>query len=157
MNAIGTTTRQFQDLADKFEITELVHRLGRALDEGDWDELAALYTPDATAQTPGGLAVGRTALVTQASRNHSPDRRIQHVISGILIDLDGDTAKVRANLLAVFAWGPAQDPTLGSQPRLTLGEVYRFTAARTPDGWQLSSVASAPVWSVGARPGPSAG
>ncbi|MET8429106.1 nuclear transport factor 2 family protein [Nocardia sp. NPDC004860] len=156
MNAIDTTTRQFQDLADKFEITELVHRLGRALDEGDWEELATLYTADATARTPGGLATGRTALVTQAGRNHSPDRQIQHVISGILIDLEGDTAKVRANLLVVFAWGPAQDPALGSQPRLTLGEVYRFDAVRTSDGWQFSSVASKPVWSVGTRPEPSA-
>ncbi|MGW4244562.1 nuclear transport factor 2 family protein [Nocardia sp. NPDC004722] len=152
MNAIDTTTRRIQDLADKFEITELVNRLGRALDEGDWDELAAIYTPDATAQTPGGLAVGRPALVAQASRNHSPDKRVQHVISGILVDLDGDTARVRANLLAVFAWGPAQDPTLGSQPRLTLGEIYRFEAVRTPEGWQLASVASSPVWSVGTRP-----
>ncbi|MFE5289941.1 nuclear transport factor 2 family protein [Nocardia sp. NPDC056611] len=152
MNAIDISTSRIQDLADKFEVTELVHRLGRALDEGDWAELATLYTPDATAQTPGGLAVGRTALVTQASRNHSPDKHIQHIITGIIVDLDGDTARVRANLLAVFAWGPAQDPTLGSQPRLTLGEVYRFQAVRTPDGWQFAGVASSPVWSVGARP-----
>ncbi|MGW3541622.1 nuclear transport factor 2 family protein [Nocardia niigatensis] len=156
MNAIDTSTRQILDLADKFEITELVHRLGRALDEGDWDELAALYTADATARTPGGLAVGRRALVTQASRNHSPDRRIQHVISGILVDLDGDTATVRANLVVIFAWGPAQDPSLGAQPRLTLGEVYRFDAVRTTEGWRFSSVASNPVWSVGTRPQPAA-
>ncbi|GAB2556095.1 nuclear transport factor 2 family protein [Nocardia heshunensis] len=152
MNAIDTTTRRIQDLADKFEITELVNRLGRALDEGDWDELADLYTPDATAQTPGGLAVGRAAMVAQASRNHSPDKRVQHVISGILVDLDGDTAKVRANLLVTFAWGDAEDPGLGARPRLTLGEVYRFTAVRTPEGWQFTSVASSPVWSVGTRP-----
>ncbi|MFE3195314.1 nuclear transport factor 2 family protein [Nocardia sp. NPDC059240] len=156
MNAIDTTTRRIQDLADKFEITELVNRLGRALDEGDWDELAALYTPDATAQTPGGLAVGRTAMVAQASRNHSPDKRVQHVISGILVDVDGDTAEVRANLLVTFAWGDAEDPTLGARPRLTLGEVYRFTAVRTADGWQFTSVASSPVWSVGTRPTSSA-
>ncbi|MTE13919.1 nuclear transport factor 2 family protein [Nocardia aurantiaca] len=156
MNTIDTTTRQIQQLADKFEITELVHRLGRALDEGDWDELAALYTADATARTPGGLASGRTALVSQASRNHSPDKRIQHLINGILIDLDGDAATIRANLLVVFAWGLAQDPALGAQPRLTLGEVYRFDAVRTPEGWQFSSVASTPVWSVGTRPTPPA-
>ncbi|GAB3205048.1 nuclear transport factor 2 family protein [Nocardia tengchongensis] len=156
MNAIDISTGRIQDLADKFEITELVHRLGRALDEGDWDELAALYTHDATARTPGGKAVGRAALVGQAGRNHSPDRQIQHIISGIIVELNGDTATVRANLLCVFAWGPTQDPTLGSQPRLTLGEVYRFAAVRTGDGWQFSSVASSPVWSVGTRPRPSA-
>ncbi|MEC3919923.1 nuclear transport factor 2 family protein [Nocardia sp. CDC160] len=154
MNAIDTTTRQFQDLADKFEITELVSRLGRALDEGDWEELAELYTLDASARTPGGLATGREALVTQARRNHSPDRHIQHVISGVLITLDGDTARVRANLLAVFAWDPAQDPTLGSRPQLTLGEIYRFEAVRTPGGWRFSRVESSPVWSVGTRPAP---
>ncbi|MFE4456739.1 nuclear transport factor 2 family protein [Nocardia tengchongensis] len=152
MNAIDISTGRIQDLADKFEITELVHRLGRALDEGDWDELAALYTHDATARTPGGKAVGRAALVGQAGRNHSPDRQIQHIISGIIVELNGDTATARANLLCVFAWGPAQDPTQGSQPRLTLGEVYRFDAVRTGDGWQFSGVASSPVWSVGTRP-----
>ncbi|MFE3701389.1 nuclear transport factor 2 family protein, partial [Nocardia tengchongensis] len=116
MNAIDISTGRIQDLADKFEITELVHRLGRALDEGDWDELAALYTHDATARTPGGKAVGRAALVGQAGRNHSPDRQIQHIISGIIVELNGDTATVRANLLCVFAWGPRRTPHWGRHP-----------------------------------------
>ncbi len=30
---------------------------------------------------------------------------------------------------------------------LTLGEVYRFGAARTKDGWRLSRIETEPLWS----------
>ncbi len=46
-------------LEDRFELTELVSRLGRFLDERRWDEAPALFTADATASTPGGTAQGR--------------------------------------------------------------------------------------------------
>ncbi|WP_067717092.1 nuclear transport factor 2 family protein [Nocardia yamanashiensis] len=145
-------TRQLQELVDRSEIADLVDRLGRALDEGRFDELGALYTPDATAKTPGGFAPDRAALVAQAARNHSPDRHIQHFITNTIVDLDGDTATVRANLMAVFA-PAATDPARPTpNPEYTLGEVYRFDARRTPEGWRLTRVETSSVWESGTRP-----
>ena len=97
-----TTTTTTADLLDRDEIETLVHRLGACLDEGRFDDLRTLFTTDAVASTPGGVAQG-IGLIAQASRNHAPDDGIQHLISGVLVDHDGDTASVRANLLVTFA------------------------------------------------------
>ena len=64
------------------------------------------------------------------------------------LHLDGDRAEVRANLIATFA------PSVGTlpEPTFTLGEVYRFEAARTAQGWRLSRIETTPVWATGTRP-----
>lgn len=132
---------RIDDLVDRDEIATLVHRLGACLDEGRFEDLRTIFVADATARTPGGLAEGIDAMIAQASRNHAPDDHIQHVISNILVDLGGDRAQVRANLVVTFAHGPGVPA-----PRRQLGEVYRFDARRTPAGWRLSRVESVPVW-----------
>ncbi|MGQ4617094.1 nuclear transport factor 2 family protein [Nocardia sp. R7R-8] len=149
-SATATPTAELRELLDRRQITALVDRLGRALDEGRFDDLRAIYTSDATATTPGGTAEGRDALIAQASRNHPERLRIQHVIGNVLIDLRGDTAEVRANLIATFALAGSAGTV--PQPVYTLGEVYRFDAIRTGEGWRLSRVETTPIWSTGTRP-----
>lgn len=144
------TTTTTADLLDRDEIATLVHRLGACLDEGRVEDLRTLFTADAVASTPGGVADGIDALVAQASRNHSPDDGIQHLISGVLVDRDrdGDTATVRANLVVTFARrapAPAAPASALVAPA-ALGEVYRFAARRTPAGWRLTRVTTTPVW-----------
>jgi hypothetical protein len=144
---------QLQQLSDRDEITALVYRLGMCLDEGHFDELTSVLTENAVAQTPGGAVEGREAVIAQARRNHTADQRIQHVITNALVTFDGDRADVRANLIATFAGG-ADTPgdRLAPEPHFTLGEIYRFAAVRTPDGWRLSRVRTIPVWTTGSRP-----
>jgi 3-phenylpropionate/cinnamic acid dioxygenase small subunit len=132
-----------EELMDRVEIEDLVRRLGACLDERRFDDLQAVLADDVTARTPGGLAEGRDAVIAQARRNHPAEDRIQHVISDVLIDLDGDRAAVRANLIATFV---RRDTA--SRPHMTLGEIYRFGARRTPDGWRLASVETQPVWAA---------
>jgi SnoaL-like protein len=131
------------ELFDRLHIVDLVTSVGRCLDERDFEGLRELFTEDATVATPGGTVSGHDALVAQARRGHSRDKGIQHVITNHLVDLDGDRASVRANLLVAFAAGGPEDP----QPFL-LGEVYRFELRRTADGWRISSLRSTPVWSL---------
>ncbi|MEU0507274.1 nuclear transport factor 2 family protein [Nocardia sp. NPDC005998] len=147
-----TTQRQLRELVDRNEITALVDRLGSTLDEGRFDDFRAIYTADATAKTPGGRADGVDALIAQASRNHTDDKRVQHFISNVIIDLHGDTADVRANLIATFSPTVTAEPRTAPEPQFTLGEVYRFDAVRTAEGWRLSRVETTPVWSTGTRP-----
>jgi hypothetical protein len=154
MNQARPPQTELRQLTDRDEITALVYRLGMYLDEGRFDELTSILTENAVAQTPGGVAEGRDALIAQARRNHSADQRIQHVISNVLVTLDGDRADVRANLIATFAGGGdgAPEDRLAPEPHFTLGEIYRFAAIRTPDGWRLSRVRTIPVWTTGSRP-----
>jgi hypothetical protein len=133
--------RLLQQLIDRNEITELVSRLGMWLDEKRWDEARSILTEDATAATAGGSVAGVERVAEQARRNHVVPTH--HVITNVLIDLDGDRATVRANLIATFVGG-----TEGSGPHSQLGERYRFEAVRTSEGWRLSRVEARPVWSV---------
>jgi ketosteroid isomerase-like protein len=127
-----------QRLVDRSEITDLIHRLGRSLDHKQFDNLRTILTPTATASTPGGQAEGIDAVVAQASRNHGDHEQIQHVITDVLVDVDGDNATATANLVVTFADADV--------PKLVLGERYRFGAARRPEGWRLASVTTDLVW-----------
>jgi hypothetical protein len=132
-----------QTMSDRHHILDLIATLGRCLDERDFEVLRDLFTDDASVTTPGGTATGHDALVDQARRRHSQDAGIQHVITNQLVNIEGDRASVRANLLVSFARSGVSDP----QPFL-LGEVYRFELRRTDDGWRISGLGSTPVWSL---------
>jgi ketosteroid isomerase-like protein len=136
MTTIGTLT-------DRLDIERTIYSLGRCLDERDFEGLRDLFTEDAAVATPGGTATGHDALVEQARGRHSNDDGIQHVITNLLVDQDGDRAKVRANLLVSFAHtGPAD-----LAPFL-LGEVYRFELRRSADGWRIARLSSKPTWTL---------
>jgi hypothetical protein len=142
-----------EELMDRHEISDLVYRLGVCLDETRFDELGSLLVEDATAHTRGGTAQGRVAVVAQAERNHRPEDRIQHVITNLLVELEGDRAKVRANLMAHFA----PRPDAGARPpvppiRYVLGEVYHFNLVRIAGGWRFARIATIPIWRSGEQP-----
>jgi hypothetical protein len=133
-----------QELIDRSEIIELVSRLGVWLDEKRFNEARSILTEDATVKTPGGSVAGVDQVAEQARRNHVVPT--QHVITNVLIDLDGDRATVGANLIATFVHG--RDPSGSLFQR---GERYTFEAVRTADGWRLSRVESKPIWTIGSR------
>jgi SnoaL-like domain len=136
--------RQLQGQIDRSEITELVSRLGLWLDEKRWEDARSILTEDATVKTPGGAVAGVDRVAEQAQRNHTAPTH--HVITNVLVDIEGDRATVGANLLVTFLNGPD-----ASGPLFQRGERYRFEAVRTPDGWRLSYVESRPIWTVGER------
>jgi SnoaL-like domain len=126
---------------DQLELERTVWSLGRCLDERDFDGLRQLFTADATVTT-AATATGLDAVVEQARRRHSQDDGIQHVITNLIADVDGDQATGRANLLVSFAHAGPADPA----PRL-IGEVYRFAFRRTPQGWRISRLTATRTWS----------
>jgi hypothetical protein len=62
----------------------------------------------------------------------------------VLIDLDGDHAQVRANLIATLVPSAAEPAA-----HATLGERYRFETIRTDSGWRLARIEVEPVWKAG--------
>ena len=122
-------------MGDRRALSVLVSRLGVWLDEHAPDTGRALFTVDAEAHTPGGVAKGFDALIAQARKNHQVPS--QHFITDKLIELDGDRAVVKANLLVVFVHDDG--------PRVQ-GERYEIGAVRDKDGWRISRVQARPVW-----------
>jgi 3-phenylpropionate/cinnamic acid dioxygenase small subunit len=139
-----TTAPGLQDLADHKELAELLARQGWWLDEQHFEEVGTVFTADAVVKTQSGRSEGLEALAAQARRVHSDFARTQHLTTGVLIEVDGDRATVRANLVAVFVRDAA-----AAEPTAVLGEFYRFEAVRTPAGWRFSSLEVTPVWRSG--------
>jgi hypothetical protein len=148
-------TARLQQLLDRQEVTDLVYRLGACLDDGRFDDMRSLLVDEATVRTPGGTAEGLDALVAQARRNHTPDERVQHIITNLLLDLHGDRGEVRANLVVPFASAAGDDQPVPAPPaHLALGEIYRIDVVRTAAGWRLSRIEAVPVWMSGTRDRP---
>ncbi|MEU5988255.1 nuclear transport factor 2 family protein [Spirillospora sp. NPDC047418] len=120
---------------DRQQLSALVSRLGRWLDDKNFGDGRALFAEDAEVHTPGGVSKGVDALTAQARRNHTVPT--QHFITNPLIDVDGDKAAISANLLVVFAHDQG--------PRM-LGERYDLHAARTPNGWRLTRIQARTIW-----------
>src|SRR5882672_12332178 len=125
MTTTADLTR-LQELTDRADLTELVTRLGRWLDEQRFDDPGAIFTDDVTVETQSGRAQGLPAIAAQAHRVHTQFARTQHVTSDVLAGLDGDRATVQANLAATFVRDAA-----APEPALAVGERYRFEAVRT--------------------------
>lgn len=108
---------------DRDEILQLLYRYNHAIDSGDAEGWADTFTEDGLFEgpVPGGLR-GRAQLVEFASGVSG----IRHMVLNPLVDVDGDTAGVRAYIL-VLAGG--QVVTVGT---------YDDTVVRTPAGWRFS-------------------
>ena len=138
-----------KDLHDRRVVEDLVNRLGACLDGGRFDEMVELLDQDATARTPGGEAEGRDAVIAQARRNHRVENHIQHVITNVVVDLEGDHGRVRANHIAYFA--PPGSGDVAPLVAYTLGGIYHLELVRHDDGWRITRIETEPVWSSGSR------
>ncbi|WP_433467816.1 nuclear transport factor 2 family protein [Spirillospora sp. CA-128828] len=85
------------------------------------------------------LVQGIDALVEKARRIRPAGVFTQSFITNPLIEVDGDTATIAANLLAVFVGQPE------GRGRL-FAERYHLNAARTRRGWRISGVEGVPWW-----------
>lgn len=91
---------QLQQLNDRQAVADLITRLGLMLDDKRFDDARTILADDVVVHTPGGSSPGPEAVVAQARRNHTV--RTQHVITDVLIQLEGDRAEASANLIVTF-------------------------------------------------------
>lgn len=125
---------------DRLEIDELITRLGRWLDGGEFAPPRDVMAENVTVATEGGRSEGIEAVAAQAGRNHGA-YRTQHVITDRLIALDGERAEASANSIVRF------DPVEpDAATAFTLGGRYRFEAVRGDDGWRLTRIEIAMQW-----------
>lgn len=117
------------ELADRSELAELVARHSVWLDELRYDESEQLFTDDVAVKSLRGEASGIEALVQIARKGHDAYARTMHNKSNLVIAIDGDTATVRANDIAVLV---GHDKT-----EQIAAAVHHYRARRTPEGWRF--------------------
>jgi hypothetical protein len=154
-------TTQLRELADRAEVSELVSRYVLAVDERRVREATDLYVDGFVLDFPAAvfrlvrpdpaLPAVRYHVDTpeplQELTGHTPYSALQHMTSNVIVELSGDTAHVRANLIAAHVHERPDS-------HFDLGGIYEFDAVRTDDGWRLSRVKLSQVWTGGDAPAP---
>jgi len=87
-------------LEEKDAIREVLATYCFHLDAGDFEAMAALFTKDGTWHTDFGQGTGHAGIVEHARSlrtGDAPRPRGVHLTSNIVIELNGDTARVRSN------------------------------------------------------------
>lgn len=119
-------------VADQLEILQLLYRYGHALDSGDAEGFAALFSDDGSFTDLDHAVVGHDALVglvIDHHRDHPEAITSQHWVQSPVITGDGDTAEVDAYVIVFKQGAPA-----GAIP-LVMG-TYHDVLRRLPDrGW----------------------
>lgn len=124
-----STETLIRALADRAELADLVARHSLWIDEGRYDETSRLFTEDVAVTSPRGEARGLDALIALVQSGHNTFVRTLHNKSNLVIEVDGDTATVRANDIAVFV--------LDDNTQAIAAGYHRYGARRTEDGWRF--------------------
>ncbi len=90
---------ELQALLDRQAIADVLNAYCRAIDRADLDLLAAAYHPDAT-EDHGGTFKGAARDYIAMVAPLLPRAKMTHTTSNIIIDLDGDVARVESHILA---------------------------------------------------------
>lgn len=116
-------------LVDRIAVADVLTRYGSSLDESDWERLATCFVPEVTSVLAGGGPISGYADLEAAVRVAlGAYERTQHHIAGHEVEIAGDEATLRANLIATHV----HDGTT-----FVVGGVYREKLVRTPHGWRI--------------------
>lgn len=132
-----TGAHLLRQLLDRQAITELLHEYCRAFDENQPEQVAALFTDDATvdygpgsATIVGAASIASTIAVgldrTFAATSH-------HVSNVQVVFEDADAAR---SVCCLYAWHRYVD----GSPDGELWGRYRHRFVRTPQGWRIRSL-----------------
>ncbi|HEX6441362.1 MAG TPA: nuclear transport factor 2 family protein [Stellaceae bacterium] len=120
-------------LEEKEAIREVLAEYCFRLDDGRYDEMAALFTEDGTWDTAFGKAKGRAEIAALArdirARAGENRPRAIHLVTNIVVALDGESAEVRSN------WTVVQNSPTG--PKIGSGGGYADQMAKQDGHWRF--------------------
>lgn len=116
------------------------------------ETVAALYTGDGRWNSPAGPAIGREAILKAEQFIYGKFQATHHSTTDHLVELDGDVARLRANMTAIHVWAPEVRDELSLQSHFTAGGVVTGEAIRTDAGWRFRELTLRVVWREGWMP-----
>jgi hypothetical protein len=133
-----------QTLSDRVEIDDLLTTYTMAIDQGDWDALDQVFTPDA--QIDYSATGGKTGALPEVkawlAETLPMFSGMQHFVTHKKVELDGDTAHVRAYFLNPMVMDQADGRTC----QMDIGGVYVHDLVRTPEGWRSRRLEEELLW-----------
>jgi len=140
------------ELINKAEITSAVNSYFRALDEKDFDaqRFATIFTTEAKVTRPDGSSLTGPKEIS-SSHQHSFARfeSSQHFLTGHEIAIDGNTASVRANLIAMHMWQGSHTNANKADNFFIAGGVIDANLVRANGQWRVSQVSNTVLWRAG--------
>jgi 3-phenylpropionate/cinnamic acid dioxygenase small subunit len=135
-----------QEIADKQHIQELQNRYSYTIDSGHYDNLDAMFTPDATYHFVTGSADNIAALKKTIQDALQPLTTSQHINGNQWAEIEGDRARAGCYFTVhMFKEG------LADGEHFEMGGRYDDELLRTPDGWRFTSRTITILWSDGNR------
>jgi hypothetical protein len=130
-------THTVEALSDRLDIQDLITAYSYAIDFHRFDDLDAIFTPDATLDftATGGVAGPLPEIKTWLASVLANFAGHQHLVATSQVTLDGDAAAART-LCHNPMYLPEKD---GAQQVLFVGLWYLDTFARTPAGWRITT------------------
>jgi hypothetical protein len=131
-------------LADRADLIQLMGRYADIADLKEFTDLPGLVFTDPLTLDFGSVAdippmtVPLGDYVESLREAFAPYAATHHVITGHVIELDGDSATIHAHVRAEH-WVP-EGPAAGGPNRWLVVGFYDNEAVRTADGWRLSRV-----------------
>jgi hypothetical protein len=141
--------------ADRYEITDALHRFAFGLDHGDADSLASTLTDDCVLDfRPAGKKLGLD-FPRLASRQAIIDALIpllgpldtSHTVSNLQIEISEDSATVYAYVMAQH-FMPRQGPRPGSENALLMNR-YDGQLIRDGQKWRFRQIIIDNAWAQG--------
>jgi uncharacterized protein (TIGR02246 family) len=105
----------------------------QACDDGRFDDLAALFTPDGTFTVMGATHTGRDDIKAFISAGQPPELRGKHICANSLVDIDASGATATGTVDYIFVGRTSEGLQITSAGR------YNDTFVRTDDGWRFRS------------------
>jgi SnoaL-like domain len=135
--------------SDLRTVQDIVIRYGRFIDDRDWAGLASIVadTIDLDFTSLWGGAPEKVSGADLVARWRAMSEGLdttQHLITGILPTIEGDTVTAVANLVAVHR----RDGAPGD-PLWTVGGTYRFSLRRADRSWVIDGLSLRVAWVTG--------
>lgn len=131
------------ELSDVRAIKDILHLFCELLDTNQPQRIGnEIFTADGIDDHGSGIIVGRDSLNAYFMQVRESVRGSMHNLSNIIIEIDGDTASARSNVLAWMWYGlrspvePADCVLMGS---------YVDQLRRESDGWRISDRRVRPI------------
>jgi SnoaL-like domain len=135
--------------SDLVAVRDTIIRYGRFIDDRDWAGLASIVadTIDLDFTSLWGGAPEKVSGPDLVARWRAMSEGLdttQHLITGILLTIDGGTVTAVANLVAVHRRDSAPGDSLW-----TVGGTYRFGLRRADRSWVIDSLSLRVAWVTG--------
>jgi hypothetical protein len=141
-----------EDQSPKAQIVELINRYFAAVDDRCLDVALAetTFAPDGKIVRPNGAELVGPAVICEAqNESFARFRATQHVMTNYVVDLVGEHAHVRANVIATHLWAPGQGDPNALESHFTAGGVITADVVRLERGWRITALENRVVWRTG--------